>query len=166
MFKPLATMFTATALTALLVVQMPWMQSTPAVTTVPTSIVYVYEDRLIPSPLCAEDEELFASIVMAEVGHETDEEIVGVAECLWNAMRKDGLTVEEAHYKYLYAGFMKPSLRVTALCQSVVRGEINVLNDPDILFFYGFRWTESIWHEKQVFVAEYGGTRFFKTRGR
>ena len=74
MLRPLASMLAGTTLTALLVVQLPWMQSTPAaITSEPGYKIYIYEDRLIPSPLSAEDEELFASIVMAECGHEPDE---------------------------------------------------------------------------------------------
>ena len=128
-----------------------------------STTVYKYLDKNTKEPVFMPgDELLFAAIVMGEVGHESDEEIIAVAECLLNAYKRENMTLADVKEHYQYDGFMNPSAKVKALCHQVIEHGLRYFNDKDVLFFYGYQWTYSAWHESLDFVEEIGATRFFK----
>jgi len=129
---------------------------------IPARIGYIAYEK--PPRFNAEEEQLFASVVMGECGSEPDEGIAAVAKCLLNAMDQSGLTVAEAITAYGYvAPPMEPSIRVMAICQAVMYH--GLWAEFEGVYFYAPRWMPegtSEWHERRTKVAEIGGHRFFR----
>jgi len=129
---------------------------------IPARIGYVAVEK--PPRFSAEEEQLFASVVMGECGHESDEGVAAVAKCLLNAMDQSGLTVDEAITAYGYvAPLMEPSIRVMAICQAVIYH--GLYDDWNGMYFYSPQWMPdgtSEWHESRELVRVIGEHRFFK----
>lgn len=101
-------------------------------------------------------------MVMGEIGGEPYEAQMLVAQCILNAVLKDGIPPSQVRIDYQYAGWNNyPTDSVKEAVAAVFdRGE-KVVDEP-ILYFYAPKLCNSRWHESQQFVIELGNTRFFK----
>ena len=103
--------------------------------------------------------------VMAEAGSNSDDLQTAVATCIYNAYIKEGLrfSPEEICHEY---GYTEPAL---AASDRVIQNTLDVLylgnvnsSVEDALYFYSPLHCSSEWHEKQTFITEIDGVRFFK----
>ena len=115
-----------------------------------------------PYVLSDEERRIVECVVMGEIGGECYEAQMLVAQCLLNAVLKDGIPPSRVRIDYQYAGWnYHPTDSVKEAVSAVFdRGE-KVVDEP-ILYFYAPKLCNSAWHESQVFVIELGNTRFFK----
>ena len=107
-------------------------------------------------------------MVAGEAGGEPYDGKWAVAQCIYQACVREGMTPSEVKVAYQYSGWNEsiqynhPEL--WAEIEEVVSrvfdyGELYV--DDEILYFYAFNWCTSNWHESMRFVCEVGGHRFF-----
>ena len=103
-------------------------------------------------------------VVMAEAGGESFEGQMLVAQCILNAAEKEGVQPSEAVVIYSYTSSRPdPTQRVKDAVAAVFdRGEVAI--DAPVMYFYNPALVTSDWHERQIFVAEDGGHRFFAER--
>lgn len=160
------------------VIVSPVITPTPAPTPVPTEEpievplveeLPVVEEEPMASPLpryalSDSERDLVERVVMAEAGGEPYEGQMLVAQCILNAAEKSGTAPSKAVVEYGYTTRRKkPTDSVKSAVTAVFdRGE-RVVDEP-ILYFYNPAKVVSRWHEKQIFVIEVGGHRFFAER--
>lgn len=110
------------------------------------------------------ERDLVERVVMAESGGESYEGQMLVAQCILNACEIDGIRPAETIRKYAYAkGRPKPSESVIRAVSAVFdRGE--QVTDEPIVYFYAPAMVKSKFHERQRFICEVGGHRFFCAR--
>jgi spore germination cell wall hydrolase CwlJ-like protein len=111
--------------------------------------------------LSAEERDLVERVVMAE---SEDEPYIGkmlVCQCILNACRMNNKRPAEIVKQYAYAKRRpKPSKSVKEAVTAVFdRGEI--VTDEQVIYFYAPALVESAFHERQRFILEVGGHRFF-----
>ena len=116
------------------------------------------------------DRRIAECMVAGEVGGEPYEAMVAVAQCIYDAMLKDGYTVEQVRVNYQYAGWkdMRVLEAESKVAADNVRKSVSqvfddgeMITDEPILYFYAPAYGRSSWHEAQKFVMEIGVTRFF-----
>lgn len=120
---------------------------------------YITEDPLY-FPITAEDRATLEHIVEGEAGGESYEGKRWVATCLLNAMRESGMSAGDVRTAYRYAGWAGTVSDETIRAVSQVFDFGDAAHDT-ALWFYAPKWCSSPWHERQQFVAEIGGHRFF-----
>lgn len=110
------------------------------------------------------ERDLVERVVMAESGGESYEGQMLVAQCILNACEIDGIRPAETIRKYAYAkGRPKPTDSVIRVVSAVFdRGE--QVTDEPIVYFYAPAMVKSKFHERQRFICEVGGHRFFCAR--
>jgi len=110
------------------------------------------------------ERDLVERVVMAESGGESCEGQMLVAQCILNACEIDGIRPAEAIKRYAYAkGRPKPTDSVIRAVSAVFdRGE--QVTDEPIIYFYAPAMVKSKFHERQRFICEVGGHRFFCER--
>jgi len=115
-------------------------------------------------PLTDSERDTVERVVMAEAGGESLEGQMLVAQCILNAAEKRGIQPSEAVEVYHYTQSRpEPTERVREAVAAVFdRGE-TVTDDP-VLNFYNPALVRSDFHERQIFVIEVGGHRFFAER--
>lgn len=115
-----------------------------------------------------EEKEIICGIVAGEAKGESVEGKMAVAQCICNAMLKDGLSAIEVKNQYQYSGWdselknTNPELWaeiVNAVNRVFDNGEV-VSNKP-ILYFYAPKYVKSKWHESLSHAVTIGGHRFF-----
>lgn len=115
-----------------------------------------------------DEREVIYNIVAGEAVGEPCEGKMAVAQCLYNAMIKEGKSASEIRTEYQYSGWndklkeTNPEMYaevVVAVYAVFANGEF--VSDNPILYFYAPRYVASGWHEAQQFDCEIGGHRFF-----
>ena len=91
-----------------------------------------------------------------------------VAQCIYNAMLKDGLTPQEVKINYQYAGWKeglydsdRKTWQSVHDAVSAVFDNGDFVTDKPILYFYNPSIVYSGWHESQNYVMTIGGHKFF-----
>lgn len=110
-------------------------------------------------PMTDEEFYLVCGIVMAEADGEPYEGKMAVAQCILNNCERDNARPADVAWKFTTpAGTWTDDvwLAVTA-----VFNEGQTITDEQILWFYAPAYGVSEWHERQRFVMEIGGHKFF-----
>lgn len=110
------------------------------------------------------ERDLVEKVVMAESGGESYEGQMLVAQCILNACEIDGIRPADVIKKYVYAKARpEPTDSVIKAVSAVFdRGE--QVTDEPIIYFYAPKVVKSKFHERQRFICEVGGHRFFTER--
>ena len=115
-----------------------------------------------------DDRYMIECIVAGEAKGESIEGKMAVAQCLLNAMVKDGLSASDVCKEYQYSGWddeLKNSNPDcwTEVCEAVSRvfddGEF--VSENPILYFYAPELVYSSWHESLNHAVTIGGHKFF-----
>lgn len=101
------------------------------------------------------------SVVMNEDGYGSFDGMAAVAQCIYNAMEREGKDAYYIYKQYQYAGRKHPNKIVKEAVRAVFYENYRVTDEP-ILFFYAPKYVKSPWHESLTFVCEYDGNKFFK----
>lgn len=119
-------------------------------------------------PITEDDRYVIECIVAGEAKGEPTEGKMAVAQCLLNAMAKDGLSASDVRKEYQYSGWddelknLNPDCW-TEVCEAVSRvfddGEF--VSENPILFFYAPKRVYSRWHESLNHAVTVGGHKFF-----
>lgn len=139
----------------------PTVTEPTVVTTQPTEPESVFE-------LSDYERWVACCMVAGEAGAEPYDGKWAVAQCIYQACVREGMTPSEVRVAYQYSGWNEsiqynhPEL--WAEIEEVVSrvfdyGELYV--DDEILYFYAFNWCTSNWHESMRFVCEVANHRFF-----
>ena len=110
-------------------------------------------------PLTDEEFYLVCGIVMAEAEGEPYEGKMAVAQCILNNCERDNARPADVAWK-----FSDPEDTWTDdvwLAVTAVFNEGQTITDEQILWFYAPAYGVSEWHERQRFVMEIGGHKFF-----
>lgn len=107
-------------------------------------------------------------VVAGEAGGEPYDGQRAVAQCIYNAMLKDGLTPQEVKINYQYAGWKEGLYDADRKAWQSVHDAVSAVfdngdfvTDEPILYFYNPAYGRSEWHEAQNLAFELGGHRFF-----
>lgn len=113
--------------------------------------------------ITGENRRKLEGLVQSEAGGEGFTGAALVAQALRDTMVKDGITdVSAIKRKYSYDGSLgkEPNENVKRAV-AYIFDEGGIAVQHRIIYFYGFKHTSSSFHERQKFVVEYGGHRFF-----
>lgn len=113
--------------------------------------------------LTDEERHEIEQVVMAEAGGEDYDGQRAVAQCILNAAELEGIRPTEAVVKYKYTTNRKTPTESVQEAVSAVFDDGDFPIDDTPLWFYAPARCTSQWHEKQRFVAEIGGHKFFAT---
>lgn len=115
-----------------------------------------------------EEKEIICGIVAGEAKGESVEGKMAVAQCICNAMLKDGLSAIEVKNQYKYSGWDSELKNTNPELWSEIENAVNrvfdngeVVSDKPILFFYAPKYVKSRWHETLSHAVTIGGHRFF-----
>ena len=119
-------------------------------------------------PITEDDRYVIECIVAGEAKGEPTEGKMAVAQCLLNAMAKDGLSASAVRKKYQYSGGddelqnSNPDCWVE-VCEAVSRVFDNgkFVSENPILYFYAPKRVYSSWHESLNHAVTVGGHKFF-----
>lgn len=107
-------------------------------------------------------------MVAGEAGWEPYEGKKAVAQCIFDAMLKDGISAREVRDKYQYAGWNDQleyqSREMYIECMDAVTDIFvsgKFVTEKPILFFYNPALCRSDWHEAQEYWGNAGVQRFF-----
>nr|DAG87184.1 MAG TPA: Cell Wall Hydrolase [Herelleviridae sp.] len=114
------------------------------------------------------DKYIVECIVAGEAKGEPIEGKMAVAQCLKNAMIKEGLSASDVRTQYQYSGWddelqnSNPDCWAE-VCESVTRvfDYNETVTDKPILYFYAPKQVKSSWHESLNHAVTIGGHRFF-----
>lgn len=119
-------------------------------------------------PITEDDRYVIECIVAGEAKGEPVEDKMAVAQCLLNAMAKDGLSASDVRKKYQYSGWDDELQNSNPDCWAEVCEAVSrVFNDGEfisenpILYFYAPKWVYSRWHESLNHAVTVGGHKFF-----
>ena len=119
-------------------------------------------------PITEDDRYVIECIVAGEAKGEFIESKMAVAQCLLNAMVKDGLSASDVRKKYQYSGWDDELQNSNPDCWAKVCEAVNsVFDDGEfvsenpILYFYAPKWVYSRWHESLNHAVTVGGHKFF-----
>ena len=115
-----------------------------------------------------DDRYVIECIVAGEAKGEPTEGKMAVAQCLLNAMAKDGLSASEARTQYQYSGWddelqnSNPDCWAE-VCEAVSRvfDDGKFVSENPILYFYAPELVYSSWHESLNHAVTIGGHKFF-----
>ena len=121
-----------------------------------------------PIHLSEDDRWVVESVVAGEAGGEPYDGKKAVAQCIFDAMLKNGWTARQVRDNYGYDGW-NPDLDkqdriaymdvVDAVSDVFDRGQF--ITEKPILFFYAPSLCDSPWHESQNYAMTIGGHKFF-----
>ncbi len=110
-------------------------------------------------------------VVAGEAGGEPYDGQRAVAQCIYNAMLKDGLTPQEVKINYQYAGWKEGLYDTDRKAWQSVHDAVSAVfdygdfvTDEPILYFYNPAIVYSSWHESQNYVMTIGGHKFFSLK--
>ena len=119
-------------------------------------------------PVTEEEKYVLYCTVAGEAGNQSFDGKAAVAQCLLNAMKKDGLTANEVIKVYQYAGWNEElqysNPEAWENCKLAVNAVFDVgfkLTDENILWFYNPDIVYSGFHESQKYVMTIGAHKFF-----
>ena len=102
-----------------------------------------------------------ASVVYAEAGGEDDTAMQMIAQAILCGCEREGVKPSELFEAYRYATWRpEPSNAAYAAVDAVFEDGARPI-DGEPLYFYAADRIDSEWHEKQEFLIEYRGIRFF-----
>ena len=102
-----------------------------------------------------------ASVVYAEAGGEDDAAMQMIAQCILCGCEREGMEPSELFEAYRYATWRpEPSEAAYAAVDAVFQNGARPIEGEPI-YFYASDQVESEWHERQEFLTEYRGIRFF-----
>lgn len=127
-------------------------------------IEYTTEQKALGYNLTELERYTIASVVTAEAGGEPYAGQMAVAQCLYQAVKDDGISPIEAIERYSYTD-NRPEPTESAMMATVAVFEQGqtVTNEP-IKYFYSPQRVSSKFHESQEFVMELNGHRFFSEK--
>lgn len=106
--------------------------------------------------------------VAGEAGWESYKGKKAVAQCIFDAMLKDGISAREVRDRYQYAGWNDQleyqSREMYIECMDAVTDIFvsgKFVTEKPILFFYAPSLCDSPWHESQNYAMTIGGHKFF-----
>ena len=118
--------------------------------------------------LTDEDKYILTCVVAGESGNQSFDGKAAVAQCLFNAMKKDNLTVDEVVDIYQYSGWNEElqysNPKAWEDCKLAVDAVFDVgfkLTDENILWFYNPNIFYSSFHESQKYIMTIGAHKFF-----
>ncbi len=121
-----------------------------------------------PISISDEDRYIVECIVAGEAKGESYKGKKLVAQCIYNAMLRDGLSAKEVKSKFQYSGWDEDLKSTNLEAYNEVKMAISEVFDfgmfevdDDILYFYAPKYCKGDWHESQRFVIEEGGHKFF-----
>jgi len=128
-------------------------------------IVLVEREVVVPEqviyPLSDAERREVASVVQAEAGGEPYAGKVAVAQCIFQAVKDDGILPSEAVKKYGYTkNRPEPSAEALDAVNNVFEKGHTVTSEP-IKYFYAPAIVSSRWHESQNYVITINNHRFF-----
>ena len=110
-------------------------------------------------------------VVAGEAGGESYDGQRAVAQCIYNAMLKEGLTPQEVKINYQYAGWKEGLYDTDRKAWQSVHDAVSAVfdygdfvTDEPILYFYNPAIVYSGWHESQNYVMTIGGHKFFSLK--
>lgn len=119
-------------------------------------------------PITEDDRYVIECIVAGEAKGEPTEGKMAVAQCLLNAMAKDGLSASDVRKKYQYSGWDDKLQNSNPDCWAeVVEAVSRVFDDGEfvsenpILYFYAPKRVYSRWHESLNHAVTIDGHKFF-----
>ena len=119
-------------------------------------------------PITEDDRYVIECIVAGEAKGEPTEGKMAVAQCLLNAMAKDGLSASDVRTQYQYSGWDDELQNSNPDCWAKVCEAVNrVFDDGEfvsenpILYFYAPKRVYSSWHESLNHAVTVGGHKFF-----
>lgn len=119
-------------------------------------------------PVTKEEKYVLYCTVAGEAGNQSFDGKAAVAQCLLNAMKKDGLTANEVIKVYQYLGWSEElqysNPEAWENCKLAVDAVFDVgfkLTDENILWFYNPDIVYSSFHESQKYVMTIGNHKFF-----
>lgn len=120
------------------------------------------------STISAQERETICYIVAGECGYEPFEGKMAVAQCIYNAMKQDGLTASQVRDVYQYAGWKTNLVSESPENWAEVEYAVKLVFDcgekvteENILWFYAPKYSNGAFHNTQRFVMEIGGHKFF-----
>ena len=115
-----------------------------------------------------EEKEIICNIVAGEAKGESVEGKMAVAQCICNAMLKDGLSAIEVKNQYQYFGWDSELKNTNSELWVEIENAVyrvfdngEVVSDKPILYFYAPKYVKSKWHESLSHALTIGGHRFF-----
>lgn len=119
-------------------------------------------------PITEDDRYVIECIVAGEAKGEPVEGKMAVAQCLLNAMAKDGLSASDVRKEYQYSGWDDELQNLNPDCWAEVCEALSrVFDDGEfvsenpILYFYAPKRVYSRWHESLNHAVTIGGHKFF-----
>ena len=119
-------------------------------------------------PVTEEEKYVLYCTVAGEAGNQSFDGKAAVAQCLLNAMKKDGLTANEVIEVYQYSGWndelQNSNPKAWEHCKLAVDAVFDVgfkLTEENILWFYNPDIVYSSFHESQKYVMTIGAHKFF-----
>lgn len=100
-------------------------------------------------------------VVMGEMGGESYEGQMLVAQCILNAVLKEGVPPSQIRYDYQYIGWNGEATDSVKKAVSAVFDNGEKIVDEPILYMYAPLLCDSKWHESQRFIIEVDNVRFF-----
>lgn len=120
------------------------------------------------STISAQEQETICYIVAGECGYESFEGKMAVAQCIYNAMKQDGLTASQVRDVYQYAGWKTNLASESPENWAEVEYAVKLVFDygekvteENILWFYAPQYSNGAFHNTQRFVMEIGGHLFY-----
>lgn len=120
------------------------------------------------STISSEERETIWYIVAGECGYEPFEGKMAVAQCIYNAMKQDGLTASQVRDVYQYAGWKTNLANESPENWAEVKYAVKLVFDygekvtkENILWFYAPQYSNGAFHNTQRFVMEIGGHLFY-----
>lgn len=120
------------------------------------------------STISVEERETICYIVAGECGYESFEGKMAVAQCIYNAMKQDGLTASQVRDVYQYAGWKTNLANESPEDWVEVEYAVKLVFDygekvteENILWFYAPKYSSGSWHNTQKFVVEISNHRFY-----
>ena len=117
--------------------------------------------------LSEEERLIIEYVVSGEAGYEPFKGKMLVAQCFYNAMKKENISAAEIRKQYQYSGWKTDLAQtypehwdevVEAVSRVFDSGEM--VSDKPILYFYAPKWTTSKWHESLPKDQVFGGHSF------
>lgn len=120
------------------------------------------------STISAQERETICYIIAGECGYESFKGKMAVAQCIYNAMKQDGLSASQVRDVYQYTGWKTNLANESPEDWAEVEYAVKLVFDygekvteENILWFYAPQYSNGAFHNTQKFVMEIGGHLFY-----